>query len=313
MRVVVANMRVHNPHVKDAAKVLAGLRPDIALVCEAYDYHDTLSTVGTVHGHRKGSHGERECKVVTGPGVTVEKSETVQLTKHVGGPSGHPQFWQDRWATVVWCRFAGQKILAVSWHGNAGIQSRTTGHVRDTAGSRQYALGMHRLAALIEREREAGWTPIVGGDANYRARKVTPLWMHSPDSLFGGLGLVVRKHGVDQIATDPKFTKFLNLRVIPKPPGCDHHWLAADLQARKVPVPKAKSLKSVTWDIKPATPISLLEVSLAAMLADGVTMLLVPRECGRDVRNMLRSNGFVVYGPRSTVDADTQYLVALAR
>ena len=231
MRVVVANMYVHNHKIGQAVGVLERLQPDLALVCEAPDFHDDLARVGTVHGKPTGSRGARECVVVTSGNVMVEKSQTVQLTEHVGGPPGHPQYWQDRWATLVWCTVDGDRVLAVSWHGNAAIKRRRS------PGAVQYAAGMRKLADIVEREAELGWAPVIGGDANYAPPKVGKPWRWSPNRLFGDMGLVVRAHRIDQLVTDPLRHVVVGFDTLADPPGADHDWIVADLRpVRPIPL-----------------------------------------------------------------------------
>lgn len=228
MRVMVANLHVTNPVIDDAVAVLGRLKPAIVLACEAWPFHDHLAALGTVHGAPKGTgKGPRECVVVTAPGVKVHEARMVQLTEDVSRP-GAPGVWRDRWASAVWCEVEGQRVLAVSWHGNAGIQTRAGRVRRRTPGARQYALGMYVLADLVEKGMESGWAPVVGGDANYR-RTVLPLWRHSPHRVLGDLGLVVRDHRVDQIATDPTSHVVTGFDTVTDPPGCDHDWLKVDM------------------------------------------------------------------------------------
>jgi N-acetylmuramoyl-L-alanine amidase len=234
VRAVVANMRVHNRRIEEAVTLLDSLDADLVMACEAQDFHDVLGRAGVVYGRTQGTRGARECVVVVNPTrVQVERSETIQLTDDVGGPPGHPQFWQDRHATLVWCRVDGRRVLAVSWHGNAGIQNGLTGQVRDTPGSRQYAAGMHKLAGILETEQAAGWMPLVGADANYRRR--APLWQHSPFVVLGAMRF--KAHGVDQLAYHPKGHKVTTSTVVKDPPGCDHDWLNVTLHTiKEVPV-----------------------------------------------------------------------------
>lgn len=236
MRVVVANLHTGgNRHRAETVDALRNLLPPtrwVVLACEAHGFHDRLASLGTLSAseHRDRSRGE--CVVVTSRDLEVVSARTFKVC----GP-GAGAVQPARWATEVRAvDDQRRRWYFLSWHGHANVQNRVTGRPRRSLGAREYALGMGELARRVEVAQEAGYTAVVGGDANWVDRR--PAWKWSPRVVFEDLGLAVRSHRVDYLATDAtRLVLTEPLQIIPPPPGCDHSWLVADVAMKGAPVP----------------------------------------------------------------------------
>lgn len=242
LRVLVANVG----HAADAQTVAARMRtilPNhgrwVVLGCEGHRLEGRLGIVGGAvqqapfdRGNaavpwRNPDRGKAEVFTITGPAVEVEASEVVKL---MDGPEPPTKFQSDRWARFTWARVEGQPFVFVSWHGQANIQRAGVVNPLNPM-ARDYKAGVLELAERVEREAEKGYLPVVGGDANYR--RTPQRWAGSPFSVFKDIGLAVRAHRIDQLATDAAtITWDSDLQVLDGSQGTDHKWLTGDIRSR---------------------------------------------------------------------------------
>lgn len=243
IRVIQANLGHARDGRGDGADTAAALQRRLPahgswaiLACEAKWFAGKLGGVGgTVYqhtSHAPGDNGRTEIAVITGPSVMVDRAECVKI---MDGPHPDTKYQHDRWAWLVWATVDGTPVLFASWHGQANIQRH--GLVNPTrAMVRDYGAGTAKLAAHILAAMGGGYAPIVAGDANYR-RSLQP-WAGSPFRRFKAIGLAVRAHRIDQIATDAVNIAWAReMQDVYGSDGTDHRWLIADLAMKGTPAP----------------------------------------------------------------------------
>lgn len=226
LRTVTANLHHGNPRIDAALKVLVAQDGDVYFLNETKGFHAKIkAALGKTHvkiGGEGGSIGHREVQLWIRKGIKIHDTGIFQATEDL-----HEGFAPDRWvawATVTW---AGKKLLLISWHGNAAIQTHK-GVMLWIPRTREYKREMIKLGNFMRDQKAKGFHPIIGGDTNYHRPIVGNLWYYSPERLFGRQGLEHRSLYVDKIAW-PKFLDESGHYTV-KAPGCDHRWLIVDLE-----------------------------------------------------------------------------------
>jgi hypothetical protein len=231
LRVAEANLHHDRPDVEARLRVLRKTEADVIFTNEAYNIHTQVRAIfgddyRIVQGSG-GSKGHREVQLLLRKKVfKVLDKGMWQATEQVDGKGG---LGNERWVCWAKVEWRGKRLLLVSWHGNAGIQSLKTGlPLLNLKRTQEYVKEIWALERFCRKAQDEGFEVVIGGDGNYRRRTGVKLWQFSPHSLHRRLGLTSVYHNVDIIG----FPKSLDLaetttRVAP---GADHKFVVVDLE-----------------------------------------------------------------------------------
>jgi len=239
-RIVTANLYVKNDHpAATVAKVMAAVKkrftflPDM-IACQETHGAGTLAKLATVGDYRllaadpETGEAGRELGVLLRDRLKVIDTEFHPAAEGLGdGVTNH-----DRGVFVVKYSKRRRRVAVLNCHAPVFNEAAIHEGAKPGPAAVQHAAYAAKVAAIVTRLRDHGWTVFVTADANSRAH-----WDQSLPVVLERLGMALTRDGVDLIAHDPKRVDRKAVQLValgaPDTPMAAHEAIAARYVERR--------------------------------------------------------------------------------